>query len=471
MQLTVMTPKPIHPSLLPAPSYPDDSLLAWLSSPLVSFSSWAKRELHFKDSTLAVYGAMLRRFVAWLGDRNKDLGNCGEADILEFLDSPPKLERQHRQRYVRFLRDVFDHLGELGLPHINPARMLVMKPDTVNGRNDTRFFLSPDKCAAVIRLVEERIENQNIKKASVQHPGSPSSAPIKGSTEKQDDQARGAGHRESSGDGGHDQSGAEQPQGSADKERHSDSASSAPIKGSIEKQDEPERGPVHRESSGAGGHGQAGAEQPTGSADRERHSDSASGAPNRERTDRNNSQKSVLENRDAVIVALVLGCGLRVSCLGNITVNCIDFERGVLNVPNLRNTPHSAPILPFALAVLANLVQGRSGRDNLLPPLKQATAFRSVSNFLVDAGAMGADETRLGPQTLRNTYAAVLIEGKAKAADIRLALGLATMESAHNVMLEYSAVRRGKEVKRRPSQASRKGRRIKREKNEEVATG
>lgn len=114
--------------------------------------------------------------------------------------------------------------------------------------------------------------------------------------------------------------------------------------------------------------------------------------------------------RDRAMAAAFLGAGLTVAevCGADLTVNCI---RGLdWSIPgNMARRPR---VLPMAVAPMGRWLRGHAGQP-LFPgtagspsPLDKASAWRAVRRLLVQAGI---DGRRLGPQTLRNTYGALLV--------------------------------------------------------------
>ena len=150
--------------------------------------------------------------------------------------------------------------------------------------------------------------------------------------------------------------------------------------------------------------------------------------------------------RNRAVVATVAGAGMRVSELFIITVNCVDTAGGWIAV----GEGHLAPILPFARQVLADWCSTRQGTGPLFDPIAHSTAYRIVNAFFQEAGLGDEDDARLCPQTLRNTYAAILMEQGYTNPQLKMALGLAKVASAANLRMEYGQFKGGRDKLRRP---------------------
>lgn len=150
--------------------------------------------------------------------------------------------------------------------------------------------------------------------------------------------------------------------------------------------------------------------------------------------------------RNQAIVAAVAGAGMRVSELFVITVNCIDTSGGWITA----GEGHVAPILPFARQVLADWCGARQGTMPLFDPMSHSTAYRIVNAFFQEAGLGDEDDARLCPQTLRNTYAAILMDKGYNNPQLKMALGLAKVASAANLRMEYGQFKGGRDKLRRP---------------------
>lgn len=152
--------------------------------------------------------------------------------------------------------------------------------------------------------------------------------------------------------------------------------------------------------------------------------------------------------RDAVVAATMVGGGLKVSEATSITVNCTS-RPGVVTVPDSYGKDHAARLFPIAQDALAawwpwrtlhaegsNLVfpaairNRRSDQRVKTASMHAATVYKRVAALMEQAGITG---DRACCQTLRNTYAAMLIEQGALDAELTECLGLQLTLSAHRM--------------------------------------
>lgn len=170
------------------------------------------------------------------------------------------------------------------------------------------------------------------------------------------------------------------------------------------------------------------------------------------------STNSWVELRDLALFGTALGGGLKPSQLSTLTLNCISLKAGAIVLSDVAY-PHRAKLLPFAQKALAAwlhvhealcaetlatnehdrgtieqwrasqlvFVADRSGngfgRFADSHQMHVSSIFRRIQNFLVAGGISG---NRMGPQTLRNTYAAQMIIDGATDMDLLMLLGVAT---------------------------------------------
>lgn len=146
--------------------------------------------------------------------------------------------------------------------------------------------------------------------------------------------------------------------------------------------------------------------------------------------------------RDLALVAVTLGAGLKVSHIERLTLNCIEIGEVRIDL-SLSSHAHRARILPFALEPLqawlsiqkqlhAGKVTGNTlifegdhtvgfGRNSKSPIMHASSIHRRTQRILANAGVTGE---RASAQTLRNTYAAQLIESGASDNELVDFLGL-----------------------------------------------
>lgn len=155
--------------------------------------------------------------------------------------------------------------------------------------------------------------------------------------------------------------------------------------------------------------------------------------------------------RDLALVAALLGAGLKVSNIERLTLNCIDFEERRVELSGPHYT-HRARLLQFAIPPLAAWLKiladrhggtiperhpifeadrsvgfGRYAKALVMHP---SSIHRRTQRFLEEAGVTGE---RASAQTLRNTYAGLLIEAGATDDELVDFLGLKASISARRL--------------------------------------
>ena len=157
--------------------------------------------------------------------------------------------------------------------------------------------------------------------------------------------------------------------------------------------------------------------------------------------------------RDTAIIGLVLGGGLRVNEVGEMSVNCT-LNKGVLYVESLGDVmAHFAELLPIGIEALDAWLPVRStlkiSGDVLFPPdvtrrphgvsaapiiLDHSNIYRRVNRMLKAFGITGK---RITPQTLRNTYAGSLIKEGWGNTRIMSSMGLVEDTTVHHIRNNY----------------------------------
>lgn len=190
--------------------------------------------------------------------------------------------------------------------------------------------------------------------------------------------------------------------------------------------------------------------------------------------DENNLERWV-EFRDLALIGATIGGGMKPRHLNALTLNCIRLGEGVID-NSVAAHSHRAALLPFArdalaawLEVLGRLgaetlsMNGRAGgtpeqwrkkaqvlfiadrslngfgRFSTTQRMHPSSIFRRIQGFLEAAGVTGG---RASAQTLRNTYAALLIEGGATNSELVTCLGLATEVTAQRIRVSCGGVKR-----------------------------
>lgn len=168
-----------------------------------------------------------------------------------------------------------------------------------------------------------------------------------------------------------------------------------------------------------------------------------------------------MEFRDLALIGVMIGGGLKVSHIGALTLSCIDLteERIDLSKPGFA---HRARLLPFAVAALKawldvqrDLHAGKLsptqkifeadrksgfGRTSKTVTLSASSIHRRTNALLKLAGITG---DRASAQTLRNSYAGLLIEGGATDEHLVDYLGLQASVTAQRLRAAYQKARAG----------------------------
>lgn len=171
-----------------------------------------------------------------------------------------------------------------------------------------------------------------------------------------------------------------------------------------------------------------------------------------------NPRQEWIDFRDLAMVCLVFGAGLKVGNLAGLTLNCIDTQENRIELSRAKYT-HRARILSFAVDPIASWCRLLRSLDmpglNALrdPPVviadnkkgfaRASKTFsldasginRRVSKFLKELGIVG---DRAGPQTLRNAYAGMLIDGGATNEELIDFLGIRASLHANRLREKYA---------------------------------
>lgn len=125
--------------------------------------------------------------------------------------------------------------------------------------------------------------------------------------------------------------------------------------------------------------------------------------------------------RDAALVAIFLGAGLKVSEVRALSLDALSSAFDTVTLRRSDNGRiHQAILLPFAAAALQRWLvlrqtSGTQGSTVFVAtpdgrPMHAASIYRRVEHWLEAAKVAPARQERASPQTLRNTYAALLLE-------------------------------------------------------------
>lgn len=164
-----------------------------------------------------------------------------------------------------------------------------------------------------------------------------------------------------------------------------------------------------------------------------------------------------MEYRDLALIGVMIGAGLKVNHIERLTLNCMDMteERIDLSRPGYA---HRARILSFAVAPVKawlSIQQQMHGGGHLEPTQKifeadRKSGFGRTSNSVTLSassihrrtqrllGLAGITGDRASAQTLRNTYAGLLIEGGASDENLVDYLGLQASVTAQRLRTAYT---------------------------------
>ena len=306
----------------PVPSQPTphsrnvfDNLSSWLIEPVPTFSAWMQSH-PIEDSTREVKGFMWGKWCRWLEGQGLGLGLVESGHLAKFF-AAEKIEKAHRQRYLRLIEVVYIHLNLLGLSRENPGTQAGYER-LGKGENDDTVFLSAQEKERVERVIGEWLRSHVV------------------------------GHHDSAGS---------------------------------------------------------------------------------ERKRRNGRKKQDwVRVRDASVCSVMMGGGATVMALERLTVSCTNCLDGRIALPRKGGADYEALLLPIGQTALDVWLRRRrelgGGIGDRMFPADQSsrknpstltdtagmhasTIFRAVRGLLKEAGITGA---RACGQTLRNTYAATLID-------------------------------------------------------------
>lgn len=129
---------------------PLDALDAWLLAP--DFVQRPGEEVQgLRTSSITVYRSMARKFGRLVGiEEGKKWRDVTSEDVRLFLDNNG-LQRGIRNRYVRLLERLFEHLLELKVVEHNPVRGLAVRAPTKSGQhNDKTTWLTAEQVKGLL---------------------------------------------------------------------------------------------------------------------------------------------------------------------------------------------------------------------------------------------------------------------------------------------------------------------------------
>lgn len=129
-----------------------DNLSAWLIEPIPTFSAWVMTH-PVEDSTKEVKEFMWGKWCRWLKSESISLDVVESEHLAQFFERE-KIEKAHRQRYLRLVELVYIHLNLLGLSIKNPGTEAGYER-LGKGENDPTVFLSKDEKERVEKIIRE----------------------------------------------------------------------------------------------------------------------------------------------------------------------------------------------------------------------------------------------------------------------------------------------------------------------------
>ncbi|WP_428853243.1 tyrosine-type recombinase/integrase [Imbroritus primus] len=153
-------------------------------------------------------------------------------------------------------------------------------------------------------------------------------------------------------------------------------------------------------------------------------------------------------SRDAALVAVFLGAGLKVGEARALTLEALAPDCSKITVPRGRQGQvRQAVVLPFAAGVLRHWVALRATAGTqggwLFPAnitgraMHAASIYRRIEHWLDGAGILSTRRERASPQTLRNSHGALLIEQDLPPQEIASQLGMRDVASGWRLVQAY----------------------------------
>lgn len=149
-----------------------DSLATWHQAPFEAVAAWlldpefvlTKQGVTqpLRESSVVVYRAMLNKFIKHVVLPDEESERPGipwsgitQDELRAFLEKN-RLTKGIRNRYLRLLERLFDHLVGLHICTENPARGLAIKAPSKSGENNEKtFWLSPGQQAALVEALPD----------------------------------------------------------------------------------------------------------------------------------------------------------------------------------------------------------------------------------------------------------------------------------------------------------------------------
>ncbi len=144
--------------------------------------------------------------------------------------------------------------------------------------------------------------------------------------------------------------------------------------------------------------------------------------------------------RDALVLELLYGCGLRVSELASLDLDNFDRDQGLVRVLGKGNKERLVPVGRKAWQALEDYLQQRPGLRHpktgaqdpaalILNRFGRRLSVRSMQNLVRRYGALGAGRADLHPHALRHSCATHMLEGGADLRAIQEFLGHSSLST------------------------------------------
>lgn len=175
-------------------------------------------------------------------------------------------------------------------------------------------------------------------------------------------------------------------------------------------------------------------------------------------------QQTWRNTRDRAIVGLFMGAGLKVSEVASLTVNCINLKDGPwinIRYPDSQFSHRTRPV-EWAIQLLKDwlAIRAAAGTEgdlafptDVAPRIRNhklnvnihpATLKRITDGIIAESGVKAMREGhRASPQTLRNTFGAVLFEQNASPALVAECMGFTQLISAERLQASWNDWRNG----------------------------
>jgi site-specific recombinase XerD len=120
-----MTTSTANPTTTHSTSNAEETV--WQKKPLLSFDTWLENQA-FAASSTEIYQLQWRQFITWLSAERIVL-SAVEPDTVERFLINLEIRQDQRQRYLRLIERVFNHLRRATFGTVNPATQVALHPE------------------------------------------------------------------------------------------------------------------------------------------------------------------------------------------------------------------------------------------------------------------------------------------------------------------------------------------------------